>query len=137
MEIVWKLIEAVIDSRIKAAVVFHDISHGFRAKRGTGTAILEVKLAQGLASVAQVPFFFVFLDLWKTHDALDRDAVITTMEECGVGPNARALPQAFFDSQAVALHQEGFHGSPFKATRGCVQGSLLSPEFNVMIDKVL
>ena len=71
IEIVWKLLEAIFDTLVKKAVHFHDILHGFRAKRGTGTAILEVKLAQGLASIEQVPLFLIFLDLHKAYDTVD------------------------------------------------------------------
>ena len=29
LEIVWKVVEAVIDTQIKAVVQFHDVLHGF------------------------------------------------------------------------------------------------------------
>ena len=63
---------------------------------------------------------------------------MTTMEEYGVGPNARRLLQAFWDSQKVVARQEGYHGRSFDATRGCTQGSLFSPQlFNMVADKVI
>ena len=63
IETVWKVVEveAIMDTRVKAVVEFHDFLHGFRPQRGTGTAILEVKLAQELACVEQVPLYLVFL----------------------------------------------------------------------------
>jgi len=64
LEIVWKLITSIIDARIKAKVeFFHDVLHGFQAKRSTGTAIIEAKLLQQLATIDQVPLYKVFLDL--------------------------------------------------------------------------
>ncbi len=44
LEPIWKVIERIIDPRLDA----FDL-HGCRHKRGTGTAIIEAKLAQQLA----------------------------------------------------------------------------------------
>jgi hypothetical protein len=71
LEVIWKLLTSIIDVRIKAAIDFHDALHGFWAKRGTGTAIIEAKLFQQLASIHQVPVFEIFLDLKKAYDTLD------------------------------------------------------------------
>ena len=67
LEIVWKLILHVLDTRIKAAIEFHDCLHGFRAKRGTGTAIIEAKLLQQLAAIDQVPLCNIFFWMLRRH----------------------------------------------------------------------
>ena len=41
----WKVVEELIDTRIRASLQMHDISHGFSSGRGTGMAIMELKLA--------------------------------------------------------------------------------------------
>ena len=46
LEVIWKVAETVIDTRIKAVVQFHDVLHGFHAWRGMGTTIIELKLSQ-------------------------------------------------------------------------------------------
>jgi hypothetical protein len=50
---------------------FHDCLHGGLPRRGTGTAIMEVKLHQQLARVDQAPLYQIYLDLKKAYDALD------------------------------------------------------------------
>jgi hypothetical protein len=72
LEIVWKLLESIINVRLTTSITFHDALHGFRAKRGTGTAILEVKLMQELAKKDQSAFPGIFLDLKKAYDHLLR-----------------------------------------------------------------
>ena len=67
---------AVIDTRIKKAVTFHDVLHGFHIGRGMGTSIMELNIAQDLASVDQDPIFLVFLDLRKAYDNLDRGRLL-------------------------------------------------------------
>jgi hypothetical protein len=70
-ETLWKIIEAIVDTRCRVAIRFHDILHGFIQRRGTGTAILEAKLAQELAAIENDPLFVVFLDLQKAYDTVD------------------------------------------------------------------
>jgi hypothetical protein len=75
LEIVWKLVEAIIDNRISSSV---QMIHRFRAGRGTGTAIIEVKLQQELASILHllVPIFQVFVDLARDFDTFDRERTL-------------------------------------------------------------
>ena len=49
--VLWKVVEAIIDTRIKTAMVFHDVLHVFSGFRGTGTAILDINMYQELASI--------------------------------------------------------------------------------------
>ena len=83
LEIVWKLMSKIIDRRIKHTVHWNDSLHGFRKKRGTGTAILEAKLHQQKAVLKQQPFFEIFLDLKKAYDALDRGRTISILRAYG------------------------------------------------------
>ena len=56
LEVVWKLLERVMDARF-SEIGLHDYLHGFRAKRGTGTGIMEAKLIQQVAFREQVPLY--------------------------------------------------------------------------------
>lgn len=76
LETAWKIIESIITTRTNTVIQFHDCLHGFRAVRGTGTAILEAKLFQELASVEQEPLFYIFLDLRKAYDTIDRNRAL-------------------------------------------------------------
>ena len=40
LETLWKVVEALIDTRLHASLQLHDALHGFRDGRGTGTAIM-------------------------------------------------------------------------------------------------
>ena len=50
-EVLWKVMGVIIDTHIKKSMAFHDALHGFLSGRGTGTAIMELKLAQEMESV--------------------------------------------------------------------------------------
>ena len=44
----------------------------------------------------------------------------------------------FWNQQEVATRQNGYHGLHFKATRGDMQGGLISPAlFNLIVDNVV
>ena len=59
---IWNFIERVIDERL-SKIDLHDSLHGFGAKRGCATGIMEAKLVQQLAYCEQCPLFGIFLDL--------------------------------------------------------------------------
>ena len=75
MEVIWKLLTLILHCRL-AAIKLHDVLHGFRKGRGTGTAILEAKLIQQLAAMREEVLYMIFLDLTKAYDALDRSRTL-------------------------------------------------------------
>ena len=63
LETLWKVVETIIYTCLKAFINFHYVLHGFRAVRGMGKAILDLKPAQDLVSIDQDPLFLVLIDL--------------------------------------------------------------------------
>ena len=70
LETLWKLVEALIETRLCANLQFHEVLHGFRAGRGTGRDIMELKIAQELSRIDHDPHFMVFLDLRKAYSTM-------------------------------------------------------------------
>ena len=70
LEPIWKVMEGIMDERLNS-ISFHDSLHGFLAARGTGTAVIEAKLAQQLAYLEAEAFYVIFIDLRKAFDAMD------------------------------------------------------------------
>jgi hypothetical protein len=127
-----------MDAWIKAHVTFHDFLHGFRAKRGCGTAIIEAKLLQQLAGLEQSTLFQAFLDLRKAYDALDRERALEIFEGYGMGPALCLILRNFWDQQMVVARQSGYLGDPFAADRGLTQGDVISPTlFNLVCNAVV
>ena len=87
LEILWKVVEALIYTRIIASLNMQDVSHRFRDGRGTRAAIMELKLAQELAIIDQSPLFLVFLDLRKAYDTVEQEQINITLEGYGAGPS--------------------------------------------------
>ena len=80
VEVMWKLVEAVLNFRITASISYHDFLHGFRSGHGTGNATLKSKLLQQLAVLREEVLYMIFLDLHKAYDALDSSRCLEILE---------------------------------------------------------
>jgi hypothetical protein len=137
LEVLWKVIERVLDERI-STIPLHDALHGFRAKRGCSTGIMEAKLSQQLAFLECTPAWGIFLDLHKAYDAMDRERCLDILKDAGCGPNILRIIKNFWDGAMMVCRAAGVYGRVFKAFRGVTQGGPLSPTiFNLMVDAVV
>ena len=136
LEPMWKVCECIMDTRLNI-IELHESLHGCRARRGTGTAGIEAKLAQQLAHLQQVPFYGIFLDLKKAFDAMDRERCLLILEGYGAGPNMIRLIRNFWTNATMVCRASGNYGTPFCAGRGVTQGGPLLPKlFNILVDAV-
>ena len=126
-----------MDLRLEA-IVLHNSLHGCLTLRGTGTGILEAKLAQQLAHLEQMPFFGIFINLRKAFDAMDRGHCLEILALHGVGPKMLCLICNFWDLATNVCQAKGNYGRPFKAGRGVTQGGpLLAKLFNIVVNAVV
>ena len=51
VEVMWKVVVAILNLRLTASITFHDFVHRFQVGFRTGTATLEAKLLQQLAAL--------------------------------------------------------------------------------------
>ena len=116
----------------------HESLHGCRNKRGTGTAIIEAKLAQQLLYLELKPFYGVFLDLRKAFDVMGWERCILLLEGCGVGPRMIWMIHGYWHDAIIVCRAAGYYGQAFKAGRGVTQGGPLSAKlFNIVVDAVI
>ena len=138
VEVMWKVVAAIINRRFTSSITYHDAFHGFRAGRGTGTATLEANLLQQLADLGEEVLYIIFLDLTKAYDALDRSRCLEILEGYGVGPNARRLLTNYWQRLTMVARAGGCYGTPFGGERGVMQVNPVSPTiFNVVVDTVV
>ncbi len=103
LEPLWKVVECIMDRRLNA-LLLHEALHGCRNGHGTGTAILEAKLARQLAHLELEPFYGVFLDLKKAFEAMDRERCLLILEGYGPGPNMVKLICNFWREGIMVCH---------------------------------
>jgi len=132
-----KVVQIIVSERL-GAIELHDSLHGFVAERGTGTAIIELKLAQQLAHMEQEPLFATFLDLRKAYDAICRGRCLRILQGYGVGPRVLEVIAYFWVHMVCVCKAGGCFGRPFRTRRGATQGGPDSPRiFNVLIDAIV
>ena len=85
------MLEEVIDTWIKTLLQFHDVLHGFHGRKGAGTAIMELKLAQELASMDQDPLFLICLNLMKAYNNPYHVRLLQMLAGYGEGPKIWGL----------------------------------------------
>ena len=138
LEVIYKLVSAIINRRLTAQIAFHDAVHGFRVGRGTNTAIIELKLRMQLAQRTTKPLYLVFLDLKKAYDTLDRGRTLGILKGYGLGQNLCRIIEEVWEMDTMVPKQAGFYGKSFSASRGVRQGDILSPMiFNIVADAVI
>jgi hypothetical protein len=136
LEVIWKVISSIIDSRLKAEIEFDDSLHGFRVERGTITMCVEAKLHMQLACDQLKTLYQIFFDLAKA--TLNRGRTLNMLEGYGVGRWIRRLLTNFWARQLAAACQAGYHRLPFEVNRGVTQGDIPSPTiFNVVFNAIV
>ena len=101
LEAVLKVLECIIDSRVKAKVKFHDCLHGFRAARGTDTAQIESKLFQQLAGIDQVTLFKTYADWAKAFETFHKERSFIKLNEYGFPEHMLTLLAFLWDHLLV------------------------------------
>ena len=72
VEVMLKVVAAILNRQLTASINFHEFLHGFGAGCGTGTATLKAKLIQQLGALREEILYVIFLELHRAHDSLDR-----------------------------------------------------------------
>ena len=53
LKYLWKVVEAIIDTHLRASICLHVVLNGSHTGRGMGTETLELKMAQEISSMDQ------------------------------------------------------------------------------------
>ena len=118
LEVVWKVVEAIINRRITASTSFHGVLHSFRACRGTGNTTLKAKLLHQLAVMREEVLYMIFLELHNPYDALNRDRYLDILEGYRMGPWSNRILQEYWDRLRMVARVGGYYGATFKGSWG-------------------
>ena len=135
VEVMWKVVAAILKRRFTDSITYHNVLHGFWASSGTDTATLEAKLLQQLAALREEVLYVIFLDLHKAYDALDRSRCMEILEGYGVGTKSRRLLTNYWRRLAMVARAGGYYRTAFGGERDVTQGDPLSLTiFNEVVD---
>ena len=137
MQPMWKIIKGIVERKLQKLELHESLHSGLKSK-ATDTAIMEMKLAQGLAWLEKVPMWATVINLHEAFDGMDMERLLEILEDQGVGSNLRRLIRVFWEMATFCCRVGGNHGRPFKAFHGVTQGGPLSPRlFNIMVDAIV
>ena len=138
VEVMWKVVAAILNRRLTSSITFHDFFHGLRAGRGTGTSTLKSKMLLKFAALRDEVLCVIFLDLHKEYVALDRSRCLEILEGYGVGPRSQRLLQSYWRRLTIVARSGGYYWKDFKGGRGVTKGDPMSSTiFNVVVDAVV
>jgi Reverse transcriptase (RNA-dependent DNA polymerase) len=138
LEVIYKLVSMIINTRLSSTIKFHKVIHGFRRGHGTTTAMAEFKLIMRAACQMDMPHFTIFLDLEKAYVTLDRERTLQILQGYGVVPNIRNIIAQTWAMDRMIPRQAGFYGEPFTTSRGVRQGDIMSlTVFNIVCDAAI
>ena len=88
--------------------------------------------------MVQKTLHFIFLDLRKAYDTVDRKQLLEIFEEYGVGPNILGLLKFYWDHQPCVAKSKNYHRETFVLFCGATPGGIVFPTlFNVIVDAVI
>jgi hypothetical protein len=87
--------------------------HGFCTQRGTGTAIMNIKLLMQSIQRDINPMYMIFLDIKKAYDLVDRERVLQLLQQYGVGPNICSIIEKIWKNDKLIPKQNKFLENPY------------------------
>ena len=82
--------------------------------------------------------YMIFLDIKKAYDSVDRDKLLTLLQNYGVGENICNIICNMWLEDIIVPKQKQYYGKPFLSSKGVKQGDIISPTiFNIVVDAVI
>ena len=99
---------------------------------------MEAKLEQQLSGIVHDPLFWVFINVRKSYDSLDRGICMDILRGYGLVPRLQRLLQQYWYRHRVVPKAGNYYGCPFSMERGVTQGDPVSSTlFNIVVDAVV
>ena len=137
MEHALKLLERVIDRRVRELVEIKDIQFGFRKGRSTVDAMHIIKQLQERYLEKSRELYHVFVDLEKAYDRVPRDVIYWALRKKGATEKiVRVIEATYENAQTAVKTKTGLTGF-FDIRVGLHQGSALSPFLFVTVVEAL
>jgi hypothetical protein len=132
-----KVLERVLEKRIRKKVKIDEMQFGFMPGRGTTDATFIVRQLQEKYMEKRKKLYFGFVDLEKAFDRVPRKVVWWALRQLGVEEwLVRAVMAMYERARTVVTTNDG-NSEEFEVKVGVHQGSVLSPLLFVVVMEVL
>ena len=109
VEVMWKAVAVILNSRFTACITYHRSLHGFWAGRGTGIATLKVKLLQQVSALKDAVLNEILLELHKAYDDLKRSRCLEILEGYGMGTRDLHLLHKYWERLKMVARVGGYY----------------------------
>ena len=122
-----KVLERVLDKRIRCQVSIDNMQFGFMPGKGTTDAISIIRQVQEKHQAKKKKLYYALVDIEKAFDRVPREVVRWALRKLGVDEwLTRTVMALYTEACTVDITDAGLSES-FEVTVGLHQGSVLSP----------
>ena len=137
LEHVMKLLERILESRIREQIQLDEMQFGFTKGKGTTDAIFIVRQMQERYREKHKKLNFAFIDLEKAFDRVPREVTRWALRKAGVDEWLVRTVMSMYNEVWSIVRTEQGESEPFEIKVGLHQGSVLSPLlFIIVMDQV-
>jgi hypothetical protein len=134
---VMKVLERVIERRVRDSVEIDNMQFGFSPGRGTTDAIFIVRQVQEKYLAKKQEVWMAFVDLEKAFDRVPREVIWWAMRKLGVDEWLVKVVQAMYEGVTTAVKLGEEVSAEFPVKVGLHQGSVLSPLLFIVVLEAL
>ena len=132
-----KVVERVLEKRIREQVKIDDMQFGFTSGKSTTDAIFIVRQIQEKFRAKKKNLYYAFVDLEKAYDRVPRSVVEWALRKAGVEEWLVSTVMAMYEDAETAVKTENGLTDWFKVLVGLHQGSVLSPLLFIIVMDVI
>ena len=122
-----KLLERVLEKRIRCQVSIDNMQFGFMPGKGTTDAIFIMRQVQEKHKANKKKLYYVFVDLEKAFDRVPREVVSWALRKLGVDEWLIRTVMSLYTEACTIVSTDAELSESFEVKVGLRQGSLLSP----------
>jgi hypothetical protein len=134
---VMKILERVIEKKVRSKVIINDMQFGFRPGKGTTDPIFIVRQIQERYFEKKKDLWMAFVDLEKAFDRVPREVVWWALRSLGVEEWLVTVIRAMYEGVTTAVRMKDGESDSFEVKVGVHQGSVLSPLLFIIVLEAL
>ena len=137
LEHAMKVLERVIEGRVRKIVKIDNMQFGFMAGRSMTDAIFIVHQLQEKYLARNIELWMAFVDLEKAFDRVPREVVWWALKYLGVDEWIVSVIKAMYEDASTKVRMNGREHRAFNVKVGVHQGSVLSPLLFIIVLEAL
>ena len=137
LEHAMKIVERVLERRIRTLVNLNEMQFGFMPGKGTVDAIFIVRRMQEAYQNKDKKLYTCFVDMEKAFDRVPRKVMEWAMRKKGLSEVIVRAVMSLYDGAKTRVRVGSAYSEEFEVKVGVHQGSVLSPLlFAIVVDVI-